>query len=264
MKEQVKQYWEERAKDSCHSPTATTNDVHLRELEILTIIQTLGRIGASLPASMLDVGCGDGFATLRIAHEFPNLRVSGVDYSENMIRNAVVKLESEPDLTERVTFMVGDVTGLDLVCDGEEYDFILSDRCLINLESVTQQEQAVSEIARHVRRGAYYIAIENFVEGQESMNQARREMGLKEIPIRWHNLLFTEQRFVDYAVPYFEDITFYDFSSSYYFATRVIYSAMCQMRGEEPDYQHEIHKLAVRLPHTGKFSPIKMVLLRRK
>ena len=35
---------------------------------------------------------------------------------------------------------------------------------------------------------------------------------------------------LDSAAPFFDEIIFKDFSSSYYFATRVIYSAMCQMR----------------------------------
>jgi len=64
--------------------------------------------------------------------------------------------------------------------------------------------------------------------------------------------------------PFFDIVEVKDFSSTYYFATRVIYSKMCQMRMEEPDYHHEIHQLAVQLPWTGKFSPIRMVVMRRK
>ena len=71
--------------------------------------------------------------------------------------------------------------------------------------------------------------------------------------MRWHNLYFREAEFAAPAAPFFDEITFKDFSSSYYFATRVIYSGMCKMRGEEPDYEHEIHQLAVTLPWTGQF-----------
>jgi hypothetical protein len=44
----------------------------------------------------------------------------------------------------------------------------------------------------------------------------------------------------------------------------VIYAAMCQMRGETPDYHHEIHQLAVKLPWIGQFSPVRMAVMRRK
>jgi hypothetical protein len=110
----------------------------------------------------------------------------------------------------------------------------------------------------------YYLAVENFVEGHDAMNRARQAVGLPEIPVRWHNLYFEEKSFRIMAEPFFENITFKDFSSSYYFATRVIYSALCMMRGEKVDYNHEIHQFAPRLPWIGQFSPIRMAVLRRK
>jgi hypothetical protein len=64
--------------------------------------------------------------------------------------------------------------------------------------------------------------------------------------------------------PFFEAAEFKEFSSAYYLATRVIYSAMCQIRGETPDYRHEIHRLAVNLPWFGSFSPIRLSIMRRK
>jgi hypothetical protein len=95
------------------------------------------------------------------------------------------------------------------------------------------------------------------------MNSARKQMGLPEIPVRWHNLFFTQDSFTAALAGHFENVAFKDFSSSYYFATRVIYSAMCQMRNEPPDYRHEIHQLAPRLPWFGQFSPIRMVIASR-
>src|SRR5262249_9180307 len=123
---------------------------------------------------------------------------------------------------------------------------------------------AIAQIAKHTRAGGYYVAIENFIEGQERMNEMRRAAGLPNIPINWHNLYFREGEFVSSASRFFGEIVFKDFSSTYYFATRIVYSAMCQLRGEQPDYQHDLHKVAVRLPWIGQFSPIRMVVMRRK
>lgn len=95
------------------------------------------------------------------------------------------------------------------------------------------------------------------------MNAMRRAVGLPEIPVRWHNLYFDQDFFVKKVESYFERMEFKELSSSYYFATRVIYSAMCQMRGESPTDRHEIHQLAVKLPWFGRFSPIMMVVLRK-
>ncbi|MFL6209380.1 MAG: class I SAM-dependent methyltransferase [Pyrinomonadaceae bacterium] len=263
--EAIKEYWDERARAHAGSPRATTDDIYLRELELATLTETLKSLDLPAAATVLDVGCGDGYTTLAIAERLPALSFSGVDYSAQMIENARQQLaERAEDLQARVAFSVGDATNLATACGDELFDVTLTDRCLINLPSLERQAEAIAQIAAHTKPGGYYVAIENFVEGQENMNAMRRSVGVPEIPIRWHNLFFREADLVAAAAPFFDQITFKDFSSSYYFATRVIYSAMCQMRGEQPDYEHEIHQLAVKLPWMGQFSPIRMVVLRRK
>ncbi len=265
LKEMVKNYWEDRARESGGDRTATTNDVYLRELEVSTLTSQLQDLGLSYGATVLDVGCGDGYTTMRIAQNLPTLRFRGVDYSQNMIANAVAGLESkEASLRERISFRVADVLQLDKELGDSRYDAAITDRCLINLGSYEEQAKAIAQIAAHLKPGACYLAIENFLEGQDNMNRARAGVDLPPIPVRWHNLYFREAEFRRAAEPFFSDVVMHEFSSSYYFATRVIYSAMCKMRGEEPDYEHEIHRLAVHLPWSGQFSPIRLAVLRRR
>ena len=264
MRDKIKDYWDERARQYSDNPAATTDDIYLRELEIFTIIQTLKEIRLPVQGNLLDVGCGDGYSLLTVAEAFEYVSFWAIDYSEDMIGLALRRLESRPELKSRVQMMVGDVMVLRRVCRHTLFDVVLSDRCLINLDSFENQSEAIAQIANHTRPGGYFIAIENFTEGHENMNAARRQMGLPEIPVRWHNLYFQEEPFIQCVERFFQDILLKDFSSSYYFATRVIYSAMCQMKGEIPDYLHEIHRLAVRLPWFGKFSPIRMAVMQRK
>jgi len=264
MREKIREYWDERARSYSGSVGATTDDVYLRELEIFTIVTTLRELDLPKPARVLDVGCGDGYSTLKVADTFRDMQFLGIDFSEGMIKIARQRLEARPDLMNHVAFIVGDVTDVGQVCGDSVYDVALTDRCLINLNSSEVQSEAIARIAEHTRPGGFYIAIENFVEGHEKMNETRGLVGLPPIPVRWHNLYFKEDEFVRAAGCFFEDIVFKNFSSSYYFATRVIYSAMCQMRGEVPDYHHEIHQLAVRLPWFGEFSPIRMAVMRRR
>ncbi|MDD1705621.1 MAG: class I SAM-dependent methyltransferase [Methanoregulaceae archaeon] len=262
-RESILAYWEERADENPDSPAATTDDIYLRELEILTLTDTLKGLLRQRPGSLLEVGCGDGYSTLRIASALPNLQITAVDFSRNMIRNANLRLSKESDLRKRLKFLIGDVRDLHPVVGENQYDLVLSDRCLINLASLKEQEQALQKIAEHLSPEGFFIAIENFVEGQERMNEARKIMGLDEIPVRWHNLYFREDEFRSMVGKFAKTIEFRDFSSSYYFATRVIYSAMCRIRGEEPDYLHEIHRRAVELPWTGAFSPIRMAIVEK-
>jgi ubiquinone/menaquinone biosynthesis C-methylase UbiE len=264
VKEQIRAYWEERAEQYLADPASTTNDVYLRELEILTITRVLRSLLGRGPAKVLDVGCGDGYATVNVARELPEFTFAGIDYSANMISMAAERLADMPFLAQRLHFEVGDVLDLGAACGGTTFDAVVSDRCLINLASPEDQRQAIKEITRHVAPGGYYLAVENFVEGQQAMNEARAAVGLPEIPVRWHNLYFTEAEFIEFAEPEFEFLEFKNFSSSYYFATRVIYTALCRRTGEEIDYRHPMHQLAVELPWTGNFSPIRMAVLRRR
>jgi len=264
MSDRIRQYWEERAKQYAENPAATTEDVYLRELEIITLVNVLGETGAAKGGRLLEIGCGDGYSTIQVARAVSPQHLLAVDYSENMITFARQRLSAAPELGGFLEFRVGDVMDLDHVCGASLFDVVLTDRCLINLTSFDNQVGAIRNIAKHIRPAGYYIAIENFLEGHEIMNAARRQMGLPEIPVRWHNCYFREREFLNATQPFFEDICLKDFSSSYYFATRVVYSAMCQMRGETPDYRHMVHQLAVRLPWTGQFSPIRMAVMRRK
>ncbi len=260
----VQEYWENRAREDGQSHTATTNDVYLRELEIQTCIDTLGGAGLTPASSVLDVGCGDGYSTMAMARAFPSVRFGGIDYSRNMIELARKTLGNAEAKTAPIDFQVADVTRLEREFTNGRFDAVVSMRCLINLESAEQQAMAFSQIAAALKPGGMLIAFENFMEGQEEMNRARERMGLPPIPIRWHNRYFREDEFRDLAEPHFQEIEFSDFASGYYYATRVLYSALCQAKNERPDYHHDIHRLAVKLPPTGRYSPVRLVTAIRR
>jgi ubiquinone/menaquinone biosynthesis C-methylase UbiE len=164
---------------------------------------------------------------------------------------------------KNVDFQVGNVLKLDEIFN-KKFDVVITDRCLINLNTYELQKEALSKIAKITKNNGHYIGIENFLEGQNEMNKIRREMKLPEIAIRWHNLFFKENEFKEDMDKKFRLIDIKNFSSSYYFATRIIYSKICQMNGEEPNYNHEIHQLAIDLPNFGNFSPIKCIILQKR
>lgn len=261
MEQKVKNYWEERAGQNQTAVTGTTNDVYLRELEINTFCDTLINLGLNKDFNILDVGCGDGYSTLNIARNFPDSTFIGIDYSVNMIENATNNLLKSS--ASNVTFKVADATNISKYFQPSSFDFILSDRCLINLETSNNQYKVIKQISSLIKTGGYYIAIENFTEGQNNLNEARQKMGLNEIPVRWHNLFFGQDEFMKNVNPWFSSINFVEFSSAYYYATRVIYSSLCKLRNVEPDYLNDIHKLAVHLPVIGQYSPTRLVILKK-
>ncbi|MBC9956186.1 methyltransferase domain-containing protein [Yimella sp. cx-51] len=64
----------------------------------------LARVPLSDPARIVDLGCGNGLATLLMARRWPDARITGVDSSPQMLDAA-----REHDLDDRVEWVEGDV-----------------------------------------------------------------------------------------------------------------------------------------------------------
>jgi SAM-dependent methyltransferase len=251
----VKQYWNERA--ASDSANATTNDVYLRALERTTLVAHLRALGCSAQSRVLDAGCGDGQTVVTLAAEF-GCRLVGRDFAPSMIELATARLTSNPN--PLVDFAIGDVRRVADEFGAKAFDFVTTDRCLINLESDAEQYAAIQGIALALKPGGHYLAIENFVEGNDRLNQLRALFGLPSIAVRWHNKFLRESEFVERIRGHFRSVEKFEFSSAYYFATRVIYSRQCAIEGVAPDYRHPIHADSVKLPAVGDFSPIKLVV----
>ncbi len=263
--DQIKRYWSDRARATePSSAQATTYDVFLRRLEISTLKEKLE--AASLPdgSTVVDLGCGDGYTTVSLAAEFPTVRFIGIDWSEEMLalaRQKLLTLEAPPGT---VSFRLGDIRHLSADLHSGKFEVFLSVRSLINLTSSEEQYDTITQIAEHLTPGGYYFGIEDFLQGQRNFNHMRAAMGLPELPVRWHNHFFDEEILLAETRNLFDPVALESFSSSYFLATRVIYSAGCHLMGVEPDYFHPIHRTAGMLPAIGDFSPIKLICARRK
>lgn len=255
----IKDYWNQRAFSDIEH--ATTNDIFLRVLERTVLSRELHQLGCGPESKLLDFGCGDGLTALHVSKEL-GCHVLGVDYSPAMIELARKRL-SDVGENGRVEFLLGDVTDASRLLVNCQFDFVITDRCLINLETAEEQFRSIQGIAQLVKTDGYYLAIENFEEGQEQLNQMRELFELPPIEVRWHNRYFREEEFRVEAERYFRDVRKLCFSSTYYLATRVIYSKLCQLQGVDPDYSHPIHEFSTKLPHVGDFSPIKLFVMRK-
>jgi len=253
--DEVKKYWEERA-SADNSAQSTTQDYYLRDIEFRVV---KGLIEQYRPASVMDAGCGDARTTARLAAEFESVKFVGGDYSESMVKNAqeVVKRSRIDNL--RIL-----LCNISLPFPIRQTEMIYSTRCLINLPTWELQQAAIKNIADALATGGLYVMIENFVEGQESFNQVRRDFGLPEIPVREHNLFFKRSLLLDFVSNYFEVLQELNISSTYYLVSRVIYSKICQGTGAAPDYFDKHHEYGSKLPFSGEFGPVRMVCMRRK
>ena len=257
----IKEYWNNRAEEFKTSPSATTNDVCLRELEIDRLIKSIHKLKLPPGSKILDVGCGDGFSTLRIASHFPKLNFTGMDFCDKMIANACSSLVINYPSIGNVSFRVYSI--LEEV-GTERFTVVLSGRCLINLTSFSEQETALNNIASYLVDGGTYIGIENFINENNNLNSFRRALGLNDIPVRWHNLFFNEHQFRVAMMSKFRGIYLTDFLSSYYIITRLLYSKICNILNKEPNYLHWMHKLGMIMPSVGKVCPVRLITATRR
>lgn len=251
--EEIRKYWEDRASGDS-SAQSTTQDFYLREIEFNVLFE---RIQKYSPDSVADVGCGDGRTTARLAGKFPNVFFSGFDYSSFMIENARSHLH--PAELLNINFDQADIcTGLK-----DRFGLIYTTRCLINLPSWELQKIAINNIHKSLKFGGVYLMVENFIEGQENFNQARKNFGLADIPVRSHNLFFERNRLLDYVSDKFEVEEEVNISSTYYLMSRVVYSKICSETGRQPDYFDDHHRFAACLPFAGEFGPVRLICLKK-
>ena len=252
--DEIRNYWEDRAIGDS-SAQSTTQDVYLREIELRTLAEHIKQLK---PASVADIGCGDGRTTIGIAKGLHDVQFAGFDYSAAMVENARSNVAEQG--LENVVFARHDIR--DPLKD--HFDLAFTTRCLINLPDWELQRIALRNIHNALLDGGHYLMIENFSEGQENFNQLRREFGLPEIVVRDHNLFFERSRLLADIDDLFSVEEEVNISSTYYIVSRVVYSRICADKGVQPDYFDEHHRYAATLPFSGEFGPVRLLVLRRK
>ncbi len=259
--QEIRTFWDDQARQFQADPRATTPDYWMREIEIDSISAVLQRMPQR--ARVLDIGSGNGYSTIQLMRRHPTLTFVGGDFSPEMVAAAnTSRAELSAQEQQRITFEVRDVTDL-RACAGQ-FDVVISDRCVINVPTREEQWRALGEIARALKAGGTYVALENFTDGQDNLNAERARHELPPVSIRWHNLFLDPEEFIQRANEWFEVRQTVPISSTYYLVTRVVYSKLCQIEGRQPDYDHPIYEIATKLPFTGNFGPIKLVELQRR
>jgi len=254
--QQVKNYWEERAKDDKEA-TSTTNDIYLRLIEQRVLSERCKEIPNF---SILDVGCGDARTTAVVADSLPGSQLTGIDYADHMIDNA----KSLHYALRNLELFVADCTsGLPGPKLASRFDIAYSTRCLINILEDHHRLNAFKFIHKSLKPGGTYLMIENFKEGHNAFNKAREEAGLSPIPVRPHNRFFDDEELEHATNGLFRVEESLNISSTYYLATRIVYSRICQENGAVPDYRDNHHRFSAQLPFAGDFGPVYLKALRK-
>lgn len=255
--DEVREFWEDRARSVGAAEEVTHRDVWQRWLEIehlKRLVQSSDRV--------IDIGCGNGYTTLRLA---PLVReIVGVDYSEEMVRRADEALRTEGVKTPNARFAVMDVLNLGPERFGR-FDVAITERCLINLPGWPEQKRAIANIAGVLVPGGRYLFIEGSQEGRARLNELRQSVGLEPMPPVWHNRDFQEGPLLEFVEQYFEvrqrlHLGIYDLIA------RVAHPLM--VAPAQPDYKARINRagaeIALHCQGCGEISRVLFLVLRRK
>jgi 2-polyprenyl-3-methyl-5-hydroxy-6-metoxy-1,4-benzoquinol methylase len=133
------------------------------------LIALLQERGLAAGASILDAGCGTGSLALML--QAAGFRVTGVDYSPEMIARARAK-----DAAAAIDWHVGDITSLELPAT---FDAVLSVADVFNhLETLNQWEAALRCVGAHLRPGGHVFVDAMTCRGLEQMDvQSVQERG---------------------------------------------------------------------------------------
>jgi SAM-dependent methyltransferase len=223
-----REFWASRAG---LGTSAGTNDLPLQDLEHRIVLRHVPR-----EARVLDLGCGNGMLAISLATE-RSCQVLGVDLSPEMVNQAV---RSAAHLGATARFVEGDSR----IFDGRAFspELVISKRMLINLKSGTEQAEAIRRMMALPTTNKVLLC-ESSVEGLHALNETRAHLGLPEIQAPWHNHYLSRevvQEAID-ASPF--DCVEVDFSSAYYFASRVINAAVARDEHREASYEDAIPSL---------------------
>ena len=164
--EHVRAFWARQAVEHGLSPSASWSDHQVIELEIQAVAPYL-----TDGDRVLDVGCANGFSTLRWAAS-RHVTIRGVDAVPEMIDQAQARLRTlDAALRERATFTIGDV--LALPEPSGVYDKVIAVRVMINLGDPERQLRGVRECARVLRPGGLLLLSEATVHRWDRLNRLR-------------------------------------------------------------------------------------------
>jgi SAM-dependent methyltransferase len=194
----------------------------------------------------LEVGCGNGHNCFELARAFPGLRITGVDYAEQMIAGArAAATAAEPALSDRVRFTVGDLLALDAVPDlSSHYQLIFTVRCLINLSSLDAQQRAIGSLASRLAPGGYLLLLENSRQTHARQNEARVALGLPPRAPAPFNVFLDDDALLPWLRTVLDVVAVDDFASLH---DLVLYALVPAAWGGEVDYGHPMVAAATEL-----------------
>ena len=230
----IKKYWESQGQTHGESHWASWGDNWAIALEIETIGKYIND-----GDDVLDIGCANGYATLRHAKSRKLASITGVDFAESMIA-AAQEAKQKQGFGDNVTFMKGDVRSLQF--SDNTFDVAYTTRVLINLPTWEQQMRGIAECVRVVKPNGTIVLSEGFWEPLMLLNAIRTLTNLPPLVEHDFNRYLKRGLVEAYLQNLALDYQFDDFSSIYYLGSRFLRELVTDPAAY-PGFSNPINKL---------------------
>jgi SAM-dependent methyltransferase len=138
----------------------------------------------------VDIGCGSGALSIKLAKKFPDAKITGIDYwgkewdysKEQCQQNAVLECVSD-----RINFLKGDASKLPF--ENESFDIAVSNFTFHEVKSAKDKKDVIKEALRVVKHGGTFAFHDLFYKKSlygepEEMLTELRSGGMSEINIK--------------------------------------------------------------------------------
>jgi SAM-dependent methyltransferase len=153
------------------------------------------------------VGCGDAVHTIKYARKVKY--IWGLDVAESLVKVAEERARSEE--VWNIEFTVGSITEAVRIFGGKPVDCVISQRCIINLPSWSEQSEAISQLHQLLKPGGSLLMTEGFQEELDTLNTIRVQLNLPPIQVVDYNRNLRHKEFDEFIERYFavEDVIDY-------------------------------------------------------
>ena len=249
----VKQHYKEEADKSKLSLASTMADLNTRHLEIENLSSYL-----KSGKKCLEIGCGNGASSIEISKKV-KVDLLATDFSEDMI--VMAKKQSTKGVKGKIKFQEQDVLSLKY---NKVFDFIFTERCIINLLNWEDQKKALKNMASALKNGGKLILLEAFNDGLNELNSCREELGLDHVGPAYHNFYLDKEPVIDYlkgqGLKFIEEN---NFLSTYFFGSRALYPAIAKANKKEIKYNSVFVKFFSMMPAIGNYSQLKILVFQK-
>jgi SAM-dependent methyltransferase len=256
------------------SSTSTMADEITRQTETEAIVKFVGEClrkrtaeGITAPATILDVGCGNGYTLQVLLNRHSQHRYVGVERSDSLRHLA----ESRFTGSENVVIRSGDVRDEAFVPEGS-VDILVCQRVIINLLDPEDQLLALNNVVKAVasprqgQSGGCLLFIEAFQSSLLNLNKARSEFDLPPIPPAHHNLYLPDgffQRPDLTPIRSGKDLPPTNFLSTHYYSTRVLHALCTQSKSLKRNSEFVRFCSQALHPFAGDYSPLRLYMLEK-